>query len=211
MKGPVGVALPLLIVLIATRSGLVGAPRWLPVPPAALAPAAVLFALIAAPWFVAMEREHGVSYLYRFFVAENVERFATDRYNEPRSPLFYVPIVFGGLAPWSPFLLLWIPDLRRAIRERRVTLPPPGLILAIWAAVPFIFYSLSIGKQPRYILPILPPLAILMADCHRAPSPRTDRPAGPRRMLPWLGTVAGAAVRRPSASSCCAPPRSSTL
>ena len=79
MKGPVGLALPLLIVLIATRAGLVGRPRWLPVPPSALAVAAVLFVLVAAPWFVAMAREHGVSYLHRFFVAENVERFATDR------------------------------------------------------------------------------------------------------------------------------------
>ena len=29
--------------------------------------------------------------------------------------------------------------------------------------VPFVFFTVSIGKQPRYILPILPPLALLLA------------------------------------------------
>jgi hypothetical protein len=35
--------------------------------------------------------------------------------------------------------------------------------LIIWAVVPFLFFSASIGKQPRYILPVLPPIAILGA------------------------------------------------
>jgi 4-amino-4-deoxy-L-arabinose transferase-like glycosyltransferase len=30
--------------------------------------------------------------------------------------------------------------------------------------VPLLFYTISIGKQPRYILPVLPPLAILLAQ-----------------------------------------------
>jgi 4-amino-4-deoxy-L-arabinose transferase-like glycosyltransferase len=33
----------------------------------------------------------------------------------------------------------------------------------MWALVPLVFFSASVGKQPRYILPILPPLAILLA------------------------------------------------
>lgn len=33
----------------------------------------------------------------------------------------------------------------------------------MWALVPLLFFTASIGKQPRYILPILPPLALLLA------------------------------------------------
>jgi 4-amino-4-deoxy-L-arabinose transferase-like glycosyltransferase len=37
------------------------------------------------------------------------------------------------------------------------------LRLTVWAALPLLFFTASIGKQPRYILPILPPLALLLA------------------------------------------------
>ena len=33
----------------------------------------------------------------------------------------------------------------------------------LWAGVPVVFYTLSVGQQPRYILPVLPPLAVLIA------------------------------------------------
>jgi 4-amino-4-deoxy-L-arabinose transferase-like glycosyltransferase len=198
MKGPVGVALPALAVLAASRLGWLGPRRWIPVRPSHLGAAAALFLAIAAPWFLAMVFEHGVSYLHRFFVAENVERFATDRYNEPRSLFFYVPIVLGGLAPWSPFLLLWIPSWIRAFRTRVVTLGPLDRALALWAAVPFVFYSLSVGKQPRYVLPMLPPLAILLARTLRRRVGAAGAPAeggtagGPqqdRTAIAWLGTA----------------------
>jgi 4-amino-4-deoxy-L-arabinose transferase-like glycosyltransferase len=60
----------------------------------------------------------------------------------------------------------------------RITLPWPSAVLVLrrrrqlteaewrlllWAFVPLLFFTLSIGKQPRYILPVLPPLAILLA------------------------------------------------
>jgi 4-amino-4-deoxy-L-arabinose transferase-like glycosyltransferase len=35
--------------------------------------------------------------------------------------------------------------------------------LILWALVPVVFYTMSVGQQPRYILPVLPPLAILVA------------------------------------------------
>ncbi|MPZ18611.1 MAG: phospholipid carrier-dependent glycosyltransferase [Luteitalea sp.] len=165
-KGPVGVALPVMTVAaIAWRErygqGVPWHYRW----PSRrdLLLAALVFVIVAAPWYVAMTEVHGFAYLDRFFVSENLERFATDRYNEPRSLWFYGPIVLGGLMPWSPFLLLWGPSFLQIVvrRERRLTSGAWRLVL--WSAVPLIFYSLSIGKQPRYILPVLPPLALIVA------------------------------------------------
>jgi 4-amino-4-deoxy-L-arabinose transferase-like glycosyltransferase len=127
-----------------------------------LAIAGAVFLLVALPWFAAMVATHGPQYLRRFFIGENLERFATDRYNDPRPLWFYVPIVLGGLAPWTAFMFLWLPDLWRWLRQRA----PMAVVdwrLVLWAAVPFLFYTMSIGKQPRYILPILPPLALLLS------------------------------------------------
>jgi 4-amino-4-deoxy-L-arabinose transferase-like glycosyltransferase len=149
------------------------------------------FLLVAAPWYVAMVEHHGIGYLHRFFIGENLERFATDRYNEPRAPGLYVPLVFGGLLPWSPFMLLWIPAIFKRVGERR-GLEPDEWRLVLWAGLPLVFYSLSVGQQPRYILPILPPLAILLA---RSMTWRLERAEASDcrvdRTLAWSATAGG--------------------
>ena len=161
VKGPVGPALVAAVVLpIAVlerrRHG-----AWWRARPAHLLAAAAIFLAAVVPWYAAMTAEHGVAYLYRFFGAENLERFATARYNEPRPLWYYLPIVAGGMLPWTPFMLLWGPAVRDAWRRR--TVDPTVLRLAVWATAPLLLYTLSVGKQPRYIMPLLPPLAILLA------------------------------------------------
>ncbi len=163
-KGPVAVVLPLgtvVLLMVWERRGRPGA-RLVPIDITDLALAAVVFLLIAVPWFLSVTVVHGVEYLVRFFFTENVERFATDRYNEPRSVFTYVPVILGGFVPWTAFLLLWVPPLVRVLRRQR-RLTPAEVRLAFWGLVPFVFYSVSIGKQPRYVLPCLTPLAILLA------------------------------------------------
>jgi 4-amino-4-deoxy-L-arabinose transferase-like glycosyltransferase len=166
-KGPVAVALPLMIVLalatLARKPWLPSRSGWLGLSWAHLATGAGVFLAVALPWFAAMVAAHGLEYLDRFFVGENFERFATDKYNDRRPIWFYAPILLGGLAPWSPFVFLWVPSIRRVLRgERRGT--DGEWRAAIWAAVPFVFYTFSVGQQPRYILPVLPPLALLVAQ-----------------------------------------------
>ena len=157
-KGPVGVIIPVLVVapiaLIERRS--------LNVRPVDLALGTGLFLALALPWYAAMTAIHGTAYLEGFFVGDNLERFATDRFNEPRAWWFYLPVLAGGLLPWSPMALAWgRPAIDLLARRRSVgTL---DLRLLLWAALPLAFYTVSVGKQPRYILPVLPPLAILLA------------------------------------------------
>ena len=165
-KGPVALVLPALVYLVVrlvmadgllpSKRGWFGL-RWLDV-----ALATVVLLAVAAPWFAAMADVHGLAYLRRFFVGENLERFATERYNGRRPLWFYAPIIVGGLAPWSSLMALWMPPLGRVLRGvRRLSELEWRLIL--WAVVPVVFYTLSVGQQPRYILPVLPPLAILLA------------------------------------------------
>ena len=200
-KGPIGVALPAIVVgpLALWRcwskrgsgpDGLRTVVRRLALDVGVVA---LVCLLLAVPWFAAMTATHGLPYLDRFFIDENVQRFASTRYNAPRPFWYYLPILVGGLSPWSPLMIVWWHPLRRvAQRARRVQ--PVAAWLAVWALAPLLFYSLSIGKQPRYILPILPPLAILLA---RTVSRRVarSRPHGerprPDRLLAVAGLAAG--------------------
>ncbi len=199
-KGPVGVVLPALAVgppavwrcLTEERSRTDGAGRLL----ARLAGDVGLLALICLaltlPWFAAMTATHGVAYLDRFFIAENVERFATDRYqHDPRPFWFYLPIVVGGLLPWSPLMLIFWRPLRGVVAGvRRVG--ATEVRLALWTLAPLLFYSISIGKQPRYVLPVLPPLAMLLArGLSRALARQAAPGIGRDRLLAAGGTASG--------------------
>ena len=193
-KGPVGVALPVLAALPVwwkERRAVSGEDAARLPGILDLLLVGLLALLVAAPWLIAMADHHGLAYMHRFFIGENLERFATDRYNEPRPIWFYVPIVLGGLMPWSPFILLWLPTWLRVFkRERMVTRAEWRAI--IWAAVPFVFYSASIGKQPRYILPMLPPMALLLARSVIARLPdegAAGTRTGRQTALAWCGTL----------------------
>jgi 4-amino-4-deoxy-L-arabinose transferase-like glycosyltransferase len=159
MKGPLALAIPAIVLIpiwwheqrlrqIALRD---------------VAAAAAAFALIALPWYGAMTFEHGTAYLESFFVGDNLERFATDRFNAPRPLWFYLPIVVGGLLPWSMYAAILPCQSVRDVVWRRRPLTTAEWRLLAWAFIPLLFFTISIGKQPRYILPVLPPLGILLA------------------------------------------------
>lgn len=159
MKGPVGVIIPLLVIipiLMIER-------RSIALTPIDIVLGFIVMIAIAMPWYVVMWLRHGNEYLQSFFVGDNYERFATARFNDPRPWWFYVPVVAGGLLPWTPLALVWLGPLTQFIRRRR-DVHAIDLRLLLWALLPLIFYSISVGKQPRYVLPVLPPLAILLAS-----------------------------------------------
>jgi 4-amino-4-deoxy-L-arabinose transferase-like glycosyltransferase len=171
-KGPVALVIPAIVVV----------PIWwherTKPRTADLVVAAGAAAIVAFPWYAAMTMTHGTAYLQSFFVGDNLERFATSRFNGPRFILYYLPIVIGGVLPWSMFLLVlpW----RRGIDvvRRRQHLTAGEWRLLAWTLAPLIFYTLSIGKQPRYVLPVLPPLAVLLAQ---SISKRLDEPGRGKR------------------------------
>jgi 4-amino-4-deoxy-L-arabinose transferase-like glycosyltransferase len=158
IKGPVAIVLPAIVLL----------PLWWHerrlrhLDPLWVLTAILTALVVAVPWYAAMTHVHGLAYLERFLLGDNVERFATTRFNEHRPPWFYLPIIAGGLLPWTLLAAPLVAGLRRWWREGRGTAVHTLRLLA-WAGLPLLFFSLSVGKQPRYILPILPPLALLLA------------------------------------------------
>ena len=64
--------------------------------------------------------------------------------------------------------------------------------LTWWALGPLLFFTASIGKQPRYILPILPPLAVLLARGLAGYLRAARGPADGTRTLRLAGFLTGA-------------------
>jgi len=157
-KGPVGVGLPMLVIVLflsITR-------QWNRIRWSRLGVASLVFLSISAPWFLAAQvRSPG--FFHNFFVTENLQRYG-GRYNE--YPVWiYIPVLILGLFPWSLCLPTTAVNVAKAWRERRVasTAPNPILFLWLWFCVVFVFFSLGRGKLPSYILPCFPALAILIA------------------------------------------------
>jgi len=159
MKGPVGLIIPAIVivpVLMLER-------RSIGLNPADIVLGFLIMIAVAMPWYLLMWSRHGNDYLQSFFVGDNLERFATSRFNDPRPWWFYLPVVAGGLLPWTPLALVWLGPITQLLRGRR-GVGTIDLRLLMWALLPLIFYSISVGKQPRYVLPVLPPLALLLAS-----------------------------------------------
>ncbi len=150
-KGPLGLLLPGLVALgyvLATR-------EWRRLRDL-LAPAAILaFLLVAAPWYVAITLDQGRHFVDVFLLDHNVQRFTSTIHHHPGPIVYYVPVLLAGLLPWSGLLLPGL--LRVSPRASRA-----DLLVLLWAGLPFLFFSLAGSKLPGYILPCVPPLAILM-------------------------------------------------
>jgi 4-amino-4-deoxy-L-arabinose transferase-like glycosyltransferase len=159
MKGPVGLIIPAIVILPV----LMIERRSIGLNPADIVLGFLVMLAVAMPWYLMMWMRHGNDYLQSFFVGDNFQRFATDRFNDPRPWWFYLPVVAGGLLPWTPLALVWLGPITQFLRGRRAV-GTVDLRLLLWALLPLVFYSISIGKQPRYVLPVLPPIALLLAS-----------------------------------------------
>ena len=158
-KGPVGVALPLSAVLgwiAVTRS-------WDRLLALVRPDGPFLFALVAGPWFWAMESANP-GYLGDFFVSQNYERaFAGTRFNRMAPPWYYLPILALYFLPWALFL----PGAIRTMKRGRTVGADPqsdlrGFLLCSILG-PLLVLSVAQSKLPYYVLPLGPPLALLAA------------------------------------------------
>lgn len=190
-KGPLALVLPTLVLVpLLTIER-----RWFALRPAHLLLAGGLFLALALPWYVAMWQTHGTAYLEGFFVGDNLERFATERFNDARPWWFYLPVVAGGLLPWTPLAGIWLGSAAGWLRGRAVV-SVATTRLVVWAALPLLFFTASIGKQPRYVLPVLTPLAVLLAATVAAGTEAWRGTDGARRL-----PAAGMALRLGTALS----------
>jgi len=119
------------------------------------------FCLTALPWYVICSRRNPD--FFRIFIVEhNFKRYLTSEFQHIQPFWFYIPITLLAIFPWT---ILLIPLSRQAletIRGRRPELDSTLFFLG-WVAFPLVFFSVSQSKLPGYILPAIPPLALLLA------------------------------------------------
>ncbi len=118
---------------------------------------------IVVPWYAALYSRDGWTYIWSFFVGENVGRFAAGMgVEQSRGPGFYAPVIFTDSFPWSLFLIAgaawWIGE-RRSARARGDVSFRIRTLLWIWIVAIVGFFTLSRAKQDLYIFPIVPAVA----------------------------------------------------
>jgi 4-amino-4-deoxy-L-arabinose transferase-like glycosyltransferase len=113
-------------------------------------------AVFAGPWLWLVEQRNP-GFAQFFFVHEHFARFLTRVHQRYEPDWFFIPVLLAGFMPWTPLL----PAIaRRAWRDLRGG-DRSALLLAIWVAFCFLFFSLSQSKLAPYILPLFPALALL--------------------------------------------------
>jgi 4-amino-4-deoxy-L-arabinose transferase-like glycosyltransferase len=150
-KGPLGVVLPGLVLL----GWLLTAPRGPAARRVATPGSLLLFLLVASPWYAAIVLDQGWNFVDVFILDHNLLRFTSTLHAHPGPFGYYVPVLLLGLFPWSALLL---PGFG-ALEPRR---EPADRLLLLWLLLPLAFFSSAGSKLPGYILPCLPPLALII-------------------------------------------------
>ncbi|MBA2078923.1 glycosyl transferase [Rhodanobacter sp. PCA2] len=113
-------------------------------------------ALLALAWAIPAARVGGSTYADAIFLGQTVGR-VVDSFAHARPWWWYLPVLPAMALPWA---------LCMARRASAAPAPTSGVArFAATAAIPgFVIFSLISGKQPHYLLPLLPPLALFAGE-----------------------------------------------
>lgn len=165
-KGPVGVALPCLVIGVYR---LIAGDRFFPVA-LRLAGAAVLSCIVPALWYYAAYLRGGDEFV-RLALEENVGRLTgTMSYDSHVNPFYYnFMTVFAGMAPYTLLCLLALFSAKwsrmsscttlRSLWYRFKHIEPVKLYSIVVTVLIFVFYCIPKSKRSVYLLPIYPFLA----------------------------------------------------
>lgn len=117
---------------------------------------------VAAPWYVLVVAVNGWTFFQTFILSHNIQRFLTPVFHHEQGFWFFFVVLPLAIFPWT--VLLAVPLVRLWRQRQRIRLAPSAeLLMAVWIAVPLVFFSLSRSKLPGYILPAVPALCLLLA------------------------------------------------
>ena len=171
-KGPVApfMALAIIMAFLGLRK------EWSALRRTIWLPGVLLYLAMVLPWYIAVQRRNP-SFFREFFLQHNLERYTTNLYQHHQPGYYYLIVLVLGLMPWTALALRALWDaLRDSVAEWKARRHPRRYVghiragdafpefLVLWAAFPVVFFSFSGSKLPGYILPSIPPLAILTGD-----------------------------------------------
>jgi 4-amino-4-deoxy-L-arabinose transferase-like glycosyltransferase len=139
-------------------------------------PGILLYLAMVLPWYIAVQRRNP-TFFNEFFWQHNIERYTTNLYHHHQPFYYYLIVLSLGLMPWAAISFRALIDgLTTSIAEWKVRLKPKRYVghvragdafpefLVLWTLFPIVFFSFAGSKLPGYILPSIPPLAILTGD-----------------------------------------------
>jgi len=182
-KGPIApflAALIILVFIVVRRDWtLIRLTLWLP--------GLLLYFAVALPWYVLVQ--HANPQFVRVFIFEhNLARYSSNMFQHRQPFWYFAPVLLLGVLPWIVFV---IAAGIRAIREIIDTRCSFELFFGLWGVLPVVFFSFSQSKLPGYILPALPPFAILAAEYIWR---RIDEADEPPLWLDFLHALVGGAL-----------------
>lgn len=189
-KGPVALLHILPAALLAplwVPRGTVSWPRWY----AGVACALGLGAAIALAWALPAAERGGAAYGAAILWGQTGGRLAQS-FAHAQPWWWYLPWLPLLAYPWG-----WWPPLWRAAREAGGALlrADPGTRLClVWFVVPFLGFALISGKQPHYLVPMLPALALIAARLAVETPPPRRWDAAPALLPLGLAALVGLVV-----------------
>jgi len=186
LPGPVIAAVTLAAWLTATR-------RWRQASRWPVLSAALVFVAIALPWFVEMTLRHGVPFLERLFVHDMYKRAFVHIHDtnagQDVSIRYYLWQLGYGLFPATGLcaagLLYWYRSNDDAKDERQQA----AVMLVLWSAVAFGMFTVARTKFHHYIIPLVPPVALLTGLIFHDAVDGARWPVGRRAWAYGIGTV----------------------
>ena len=152
-KGPVGVLLPILIVLVFLGFE----KNWSELKRMRIFSGLFLFSAIALPWYLFMYAKHGESFLNTFFGIHNYLRATVSEH--PKDDVFYYYFIVFILStlPWTGLAIGGLYIGFKGVLKRNAKMS----LLIIWSVIYFIFYSFMATKYLTYTFPMLFPVVVL--------------------------------------------------
>ncbi|CAN5738520.1 glycosyltransferase family 39 protein [soil metagenome] len=118
---------------------------------------------LALPWFVVESIVTHGDFFQEFFIRQNLGRLG-GLVNHVMPFWFYFPVIVLGTCPWIIFQFLPPRMTINLLTKRSVALPSDALALfcLCWSVVVFGFLTVVKTKLATYILPVVPPIAIIV-------------------------------------------------
>ncbi|OGC07374.1 hypothetical protein A2526_02490 [candidate division WOR-1 bacterium RIFOXYD2_FULL_36_8] len=152
MKGPIGILLPVFIIILYLFIVGDALKVWKECHPIV----GIIFAGIIGGWWYLVEYLiNGQVFVDRVIGYYTVNRFAGIVESHTGSWYYYFPVIFLGFLPWSIFLFEGIYNL---FKERKSA--KENIFILLWIGIGFVFFSMAHTKLPGYIMSLYPYLAL---------------------------------------------------
>jgi 4-amino-4-deoxy-L-arabinose transferase-like glycosyltransferase len=191
-KGAPGFVLPVVTLLVAVGA----AGRWRDLPRLELVSLVLLLACVCLPWYVQMGARHGPPFWDRLIFHDMYKRAFVHVHDtntgDNLSFRYYVWQLGYGLFPWTGLAVAGLVFWQREGDESQNPRADAHSLFALWFVLAFAMFTVSLTKFHHYVLPCVPPIAMLTGIVLDRAFPKAEGDVG--RFVGYAATVAAAAL-----------------